>query len=538
MTTTTTADVGADARQGSGQRPSAEARHLKRFYVHMPRQLTVRLSRGNLCDSVSHTLLRRVLEVMCETLNDTSFNVSQTHGLGAAAERRYAAFAFGEELLRWSEGDSKPQLLGHLVQTARANQGLLAGRERLAALRGSFFSTTRRREAARNMAEELFAAGQRRAGPSVAALQALLEQAVAQLERLCEAASRDAAGVEARRAQLEEAVREASLAVARRLTDEAGEEDAGGGFWQRVKRGLGAAARAVSRGAGRLNQGGSSQADAADWASHADAAEAELLDCEIRLAARSAEWEVLTGVVEALTYEGESNRALLALLGARRDAAAPAAAQAERVRDYGLAGGELLLNDAALTRAVISDMFPSDVVAGAPLGRFLTLCAREIEQASVPYDAALVERMFEAVRAEVRGALRGFTAADAVVALQRDNPHFAARLRAAFEAIARPDFLAPGYERSLDLQRFASLTYVAPATREANVGFRSMLNDLLIDVHVNAQVKAVETEPETLRFCVVDYVPLTMLGLYREALPAYEGLKNNPRYNVHPELSA
>jgi hypothetical protein len=88
------------------------------------------------------------------------------------------------------------------------------------------------------------------------------------------------------------------------------------------------------------------------------------------------------------------------------------------------------------------------------------------------------------------------------------------------------------------MQRFASVIYVSASTAESNAAVRSMIDSVLQDIHVAATVKVVETEAEVMRFCVVDYVPFTAMGFYRDSLAAYQSLKRDPRYDIHPELAS
>jgi hypothetical protein len=339
-------------------------------------------------------------------------------------------------------------------------------------------------------------------------------------------------------------LREATRLEATRETEETEETGAAPvGRFPRLSRGWRSVSQVFARLVGSpVRVSASQQASgiySADKLSLTEPIERELLDCELRLAIRNVEREVLKGLVEILSYERESNQKLLNLLYQCQQAAMPAAAQAEKIRDYGLSGGEMLLNSEALTEATIKNsLIGSDSTQVRWHDYFRTLCLDLLSQVDGKHDTSLVQQMYEAIYTQVSQRLEAQTIVDVIMALKRHNPHFAARLHSTFEAIARADFLAPGYERRLDLQRFASVTYVSSDTPGVNAAFRMMLDELLETVHVAARITAVEKERETLRFCIVDYVPLTALAFYHHSRFAYENHKVDPRYRVHPELVA
>jgi hypothetical protein len=523
--------------------------HLKQFNVHVPRQVQVRFHWKNMCAAVSGRFFNEVLGELLTTDGAVAYNVIQLKELSGALDQRYARYVFGEELLRSDKGDgARPQRLEQLVGSEFEARGLQPARARLAALLPHFMSVERQKKATRIIAEKIFADLQRRAPNSIATLQLLLEQSIEQLVKMSEQVSKAVNAIDAQRTQLQEALREARQRTAEQFIH-AGDAHVGAEEDDKNIGGVRRAWRAVSKmvvksigGSGAEAASDAQSGEAANEApagvpTLADQIERELLHLELRMAVRQAEQEMLKSLTHLLSHERDNNQVLLNLMHAGQQSAPSAVAQAERTRDYSLAGGEFLLNDAELTDAALEVGFATSATTRKHwLDSFRTSCLEAINQAGGRHEAALLERMYKRIEEAVCRRFEGFTVVDALVALQRHNQHFEARLRTAFEEVARPDFLAPGYERYLDLQRFASVTYVPGGQEDTDAAFRTMLDNTLQAIHVAARIAPGGIDAETLRFCVVDYVPITTLSCYQESLGAYDKHKDDPRYNIHPEL--
>ena len=512
-------------------------------YVHLPRALNVRYSRKNLCDSVSYRYYELALREMLESGTSTAPNVLQTAVLTGAADQRYASFGFGEELLNLSTNGLQQQHLAQLLHKRRDSHGLQAAQQRFGTLRASFFSASRLKSIARVIAAQVFHDLQALAPNSVASLQNHLERNSTELSERSESIGREVATIQARLSHLQNAL----SAAPSRIQPEASPGDEvkaeGSGRWGWMTRLKTSVSQVISKYAANPFKSNVSDSSATTHSSDnrqglSDPIEREVLDVELRLAVRNAEWQVLRGVVELLTFESEKNRQILDVLHRSQQNALPQAAQYERTRDYGIAGGELLLNSEALTRAVMKHAFGNDSATQQRWrDTFRNACTKRLNDKDAELDDTVAQKMYDAIHAEVSKRLGGFTVVDAIVSIHEDNPNFVARLRGTFEGVAKSDFLSSGYERYLDLQRFATVSYVASEIPEVSSNFLMVLEGILQSVHVDAQITQVETEPEVLRFSVVDYVPVIALKFYDEGLPAFTARQGDPRYRIYPELA-
>ena len=529
---------------------SQSPQHHKQFYAHVLRQVQVRFHLKNMCTSVANMIINEVLGELIKPDAEAAYKVAQLRELSGALDQRFAKYVFSEELLRADNGgDVRPQRLDKLVNAEFEARGLQPARGRLVVLQSRFISAERQKKATRFIAEKIFADLQRLAPHSIATLQLLLDKSIAQVMKMLEQVSNGVSAINNQRTQLEEALREAKQRAAAGLTaadaesrsDSEEENERAGGLhraWRAVLNFFvgaisGADATTNTESVERINE-----APAADSTLIVQI-ERELLQLEVRLLMRQTEQEMLNNLSILLSYERDNNQVLLNLIHASQQSAPSAIEQAERTRDYDLAGGEFLLNGADLTAAALQAGFAASETARKRWhDNFRTICLKAINQAGGNHDHTLIERMYKDVEEAVVHRFEGFRVIDALVALRRHKPHFDARLRTAFEEITRTDFLAPGYERQLDLQRFSRVTYVPSEQEAVNAAFRSMLDTTLQAIHVAAKIMPVGVDDDILRFCVVDYVPLTALSSYQESLILYNKHKNDPRYNIHPELAA
>lgn len=520
--------------------------HHQQFYVHVPRQVQMRFNLKNLCTAVSNRIFYDVLDELLTPDEKAVYGVTQLRELSSALDPSYAKYIFSEELLR-AEGhnDSRPQRLDQLVNAEFEARGLQPGRRRLTVFQSRFISAERQKKVTRLIAEKIFADLQRMASHSIATLQLLLEKSSAQIMKMSEQVAIGVNAIINQRAQLEEHLREAKrraseLEAAEVETQTEKEEEKVRGIRRAFRAALNffmtalgyADATAITEPRERIDEAPSASSTLIGQL------ERELLQLELRLLMRQTEQEMLKKLSILLNYERDNNQVLLNLIHAMQQSAPVARTQAEKMRDYNLAGGEFLLNDADLTDAALQAGFAASETARKRwLDNFRTICLEVINQAGGKHDAALLERMYKGVEEAVVNRFEGFRVIDALVALRRYNPHFEARLRTAFEEIARTNFLTPGFERQLDLQRFSSVTYVPSEQESVNAAFRSMLNNTLQAIHVDARITPVGIDNEILRFCVIDYVPMTALSCYQESLSLYEKHRNDPRYNIHSELA-
>jgi hypothetical protein len=258
--------------------------------------------------------------------------------------------------------------------------------------------------------------------------------------------------------------------------------------------------------------------------------EGELVRLNTRLAVLEAEKAVLDEVAILVGEELRVDETSAGALDAARRNTLDEARRAEWTRDYGMAGGELLLNSRALTGAVITHVWGADgadALVGAWRAEYAARHGGEdlMTATGGELTADTLEELKDIVRDEVTARLRGLTIVDAVVALQAHGElDLQGRLKAAFrETSSLQSLLAPYYERALSLQCFASVTYAPSALPGANQTFDRMMEGVKGTLSFGVETSNDHLDSECLLFyCEYFCVPLFALSLYADS---YEEFK-------------
>jgi hypothetical protein len=275
--------------------------------------------------------------------------------------------------------------------------------------------------------------------------------------------------------------------------------------------------------------------------------ERETLYAGLELATLATEGAVMAEVIELLRQERMTDEELLALFANAEGEASRAASRMEAPRDYGLAAGELLLNVESLTAATILHLFGADKdVSPAVLGRFAELRRAEnivAEIANLCTDEVntFVGELLAACRRLVAEKMEGFTIADALAALLKfdGQVNWHAKLDAAFKATAATTFLTPAYAKFLDPQIFAAVTYTPSRLPQNNERLLESLGSIRHSTHIDFDIKYDELSREQLLFyCEYFCLPLESFRFYEEGWKDFERVKDQPRYNPHPDIHA
>jgi len=267
-------------------------------------------------------------------------------------------------------------------------------------------------------------------------------------------------------------------------------------------------------------------------------AEKELLKVELELRALNAELILLGEVVADLNREIMVDENTLSVLRDEQQKALTAAHEAEGTRDYGIAGGEMLLNDSSLTKATMDYMFGS---SNAGCANQILLhkeqCRTIVASAQGVITSTVLAEMQQIIHDAICDRLKDFTIADAIASLHSFDENFQSKVRNAFKMTASLGFLETGYENYLDLQRFISVSYASSALPSSNTAIKAMLDDVFSVLNLEADTKFDRADTEGLRLQIAYFsIPLKAFRFYGESCGLFESVQNDARFCIHPDL--
>lgn len=265
----------------------------------------------------------------------------------------------------------------------------------------------------------------------------------------------------------------------------------------------------------------------------ARAAEKELLGLELEMRALRAESTVLGQIVVYLNREIAVDENSLRVMDDERQKLLIAASGTEITREYGIAGGEMLLNSSSLSEAVMNHIFVGSSEACAnQVVRLRGQVKPVLDDAQGDVTSGVVAEMQQIVREEVYDRLKNLTVTDAIAALHLHDRNFHGKVREAFRMTASLDFLAAGYENYLDLQKFVSVSYP-----NSNKVACDLFNELFRTLQLEAETRHDPADAECLRLHIEYFaVPLRSFRFYDESHTLFESEQNNPSFRIHPEL--
>lgn len=269
----------------------------------------------------------------------------------------------------------------------------------------------------------------------------------------------------------------------------------------------------------------------------ARAGEKQLLETELRLRSLDAELSVLVSLVTFLNREITVDEAAIDTLRAELQKISNSAQEFEGFRDYSVAGGEMLLNDGVLTEAVTSYTFGDGADIASQITILSERCGDLIAKAQGEVTPSVLTDMQQIVREVVSELLNRLTISDVIAALHRSDENFQNKLREAFRITASMDFLAVGYENYLGLQKFISASYALSTAPLSNNETKSVLDHIFDTLQIEVATSHDISDIESLRFHVNYFsIPLTALQFFEASKPAFENVKEDARFNIHPDL--
>lgn len=268
------------------------------------------------------------------------------------------------------------------------------------------------------------------------------------------------------------------------------------------------------------------------------AVEKQLLETELQLRALDAELSVLMNLVAFLNREITVDEIAIDTLRLELQKAPNTAQGFERSRDYGIAGGEMLLNDAALTQAILPYVYGNnDTGVASQISILSERCRDSISNAQGIVTSTVMAEIEQLVREVVNEQLKEVTISDALAALHRSDENFQPKLREAFRLTASIDFLATGYENYLDPQSFVAVSYALSASPRSNNELNDLLGNILTTLQLDANTLHDVTDEECLHLDIEYFsLPLRALRFFEGSKEIFDMIKDDPKYCVHPDL--
>jgi hypothetical protein len=266
----------------------------------------------------------------------------------------------------------------------------------------------------------------------------------------------------------------------------------------------------------------------------------------VQSAILEAELDLLGVLSNLIEGEIEADGEALAVLEAEQNKAVREKEEAEKRREYGIAAGEMLLNDSRLTQAAIEYLwdYRENEIKDAALRNISSVFAEKHDGKTLLAASACVvsQNLLADLRALigvlVQGRMRSFTITDALVALdQIQGLNIGQRLSEALKQVASLSLLAPSYENVLNIQTFASLVYAPSALPKTNKAFERLLSEALKPLNLNLDRQGDHIDSETLLFyCEFFAVPLSAFAFFDEWGEEFDKVKTEAKLNPHPDL--
>ncbi len=506
----------------TGRQAGVEAHDVTgQLLVNIRRDFQVRFSRDALATSVSAELFERVLSELIGEIPGSQEEVRSILdrvGLAPVGGNSFSLTVFGENSLVDEQGNH----VFRFVDQEYRRSGIDAALQRINSLRQRYFNqewvVDRATEIVQAILDDLNSS--RTIGTHTVGLQGIREE-------LCELAERA-------RDQVSTNMQNRS-GLEQRLT--ASREAARQQGQQQQQRSAGKIRDLY----GRIRQGANSPRPPENTSTFL---EVELLRSSMRGLALDGEVAVCDEVINLLDEEIRIDETSTDVLRAARQAVRDEKQRAEWTRDYGMAGGELLLNSDALTEATsrylwgeenldgLVNTLRSEYAAAHNGEDLLTSTGGEIT-------AAALEELKAIVRNKVKARLEGVTIVDAIVALMTyDSHNLQGRLGASLkETASLQSFLAPYYTKSLKLQSFASIAYAPSRLPQSNVSFDTMLEEVRSTLPIKVETSRNPLDDECLLFYVEFFcVPLFALNMYVESYDDFKKVMEEPRFSPHSEI--
>ncbi len=264
-------------------------------------------------------------------------------------------------------------------------------------------------------------------------------------------------------------------------------------------------------------------------------------EVSLRQAILEAENSLLQAIVTALTNELSTDARSLALIREGSSNAESDVHASEGVRDWGIPAGEILLNGANLTNAVVKRLWPDRNALHALI--FSKYAVPETDTHTTLTDEIVTTETIvdinDVVTAIVTQELSEWTITDALRVLSESDDDLVRRICEAFRQLSERPFLGTGQDQALPRAHYAVITCAPSKSATANSFFTNWIESFsqTVDIEFN-----VEADP-LLSDCLCCYLenfslPLSALLVCEDYVEDHsaEDPAVNPLFTPHPDI--
>lgn len=277
-----------------------------------------------------------------------------------------------------------------------------------------------------------------------------------------------------------------------------------------------------------------------------DTLEREALSAQIKVAALGVETEILNALIELISQYIQAESETSAFLNAAAQEAVNSARSFETTRNYGFAAGEILLNGEQLTTAATKYIFgeESDAnFAAFVLARYLkdkpdAEILSEFARLELSEMNNVVEQLKIVSAKLVEEKTELFTITDALAALlTHGKSNIKNKLIQVFKATASPEFLSSRYKGFLGLKTYAASSFAFSQFNESNRLVEELLSEIKKTIRLRFDTKPNRHDSERLLFyCEFFNIPLEAFRFYDSYAKEFNNVKDQPRYDPHPDI--
>ncbi|HLM62286.1 MAG TPA: hypothetical protein VK308_15900 [Pyrinomonadaceae bacterium] len=274
--------------------------------------------------------------------------------------------------------------------------------------------------------------------------------------------------------------------------------------------------------------------------------EREALSAQIKVAALGTEREVLNALIELISQYIQAESETSAFLTAAAQESNNSARAFETTRNYGFAAGEVLLNGERLTTAATKYIFGEEsdanfaafVLANYLKDKSEAEILSELARTELSEMNRIVEQLKTVCGKLVEEKTEVFTITDALAALlTHGQSDIKNKLIEVFKATASFDFLSSRYKGFLGLKTYAAVSLAFSRFNESNRLIEDLLSDIKKIIRLRFDTKSNRHDSERLLFyCEFFNVPLDAFRFYDNYAKEFDKIKDQPRYNPHPDI--
>ncbi len=274
--------------------------------------------------------------------------------------------------------------------------------------------------------------------------------------------------------------------------------------------------------------------------------EREGLSAQIKVAALAVVREVLNALKELISQYIQAESETSAFLSAAAQESLNSARAYETTRNYGFAASEILLNGDQLTMAATKYIFgeESDAnFAAFVLASYLkdkpdAEILSELARLELSELDSIIEQLKIVCDKLVEEKTEAFTITDTLAALlTHGQSDIKNKLIEVFKATASPAFMSSRYRGFLGLKTYAAASLAFSQFAESNRLIEDLLSEIKKSIRLRFDTKSNRHDSERLLFyCEFFNVPLEAFRFYDSYAKEFDKVKDQPRYNPHPDL--